>query len=299
VAENVEELFTRFEEHLARSALASTTIVNYLADLRTLARWHANVKGAASSLLGLTPDDVREYRRHMQTNEGWTPATINRRLQAVRKFYSFAMETGLTESNPASGVQLIPIPEATPPRALASEEVTSLLEAVQGGRPSLVKRDYAIVQLLLQTGIKLGELTRLCLSDVQLRGDGEGMLLVGGGNPRGGKPREGIGNRRRQVPLNSLACAALQGYLQIRPPSTSTENLFLSQDGNCISKRTVQRLIHVYTQAAGLEDVSAHILRHTFAVSTLADTGDISLVSRLLGHRCMETTAKYLAARDQ
>ena len=269
---------------MARSALASTTIVNYLADLRTFARWHTGVKGAASSLLKLTPDDIREYRRHMQTNEGWAPATINRRLQAVRKFYSFAMETGLTDSNPASGVQLIPRPGPNRPRALAPGEVISLLEAVQGGRPSLVKRDYAIVQLLLQTGIKLGELTRLRLSDVQLRGNGESLLIVG----------EGDGNRRRRVPLNSLACAALRDYLRIRPPSTITENLFLSQDGNCISKRTVQRLIRVYTQAAGLEDVSAHALRHTFAVSKLANTGDISLVSRLLGHRCMETTAKYL-----
>jgi len=294
VAENVEELLTRFEEHLARLALASTTIVNYLADLRTFARWHTGVGEEASSLLKLTPDDIREYRRHMQTNEGWTPATINRRLQAVRKFYSFAMETGLTENNPASEVRLIPRPRPSPPRALASEEVAGLLQAVQEGRPSLIKRDYAIVQLLLQTGIKLGELTRLRLSDVRLQGNGEGMLLVGGGNHR-----EGNGNRRRQVPLSSLACAALRDYLRIRPPSTSTENLFLSQEGNCISKRTVQRLIRVYTQSAGLEGVSAHALRHTFAVSTLADTGDISLVSRLLGHRCMETTAKYLTTRDQ
>jgi site-specific recombinase XerD len=294
VAENVEELFTRFEEHLARSALASTTIVNYLADLRIFARWHANVNGAADSLVELTPDDIREYRRHMQTNEGWTPATINRRLQAVRKFYGFAMETGRTETNPASEVQLIPIPEADPPRALSPEEVTSLLQAIQGGRPSLVKRDYAIIQILLQTGIKLGELTRLRLSDVQLRGDGESLLLVGGENPRGGD-----GNRRRQIPLNSLACAALRDYLRVRPPSASSENLFLSQEGSCISKRTVQRLIRVYTQAAGLEDVSAHVLRHTFAVSKLEDTDDLSLVARLLGHRCLETTAKYLAACDQ
>jgi len=289
VAEMVEELFTRFEEHLARLALASTTIVNYLADLKTFARWHADAKGAAYSLLELTPDDIREYRCHMQTNEEWAPATINRRLQAVRKFYGFAMETGLTESNPASEVQLIPRPGPNLPRALTPEEVTSLLQAVQGGRPSLVKRDYAIIQLLLQTGIKLGELTRLRLSDVQLQGDGEGSLLVG----------EGDGNKGRQVPLSSLACAALRDYLRVRPPSASTENLFLSQEGSCISRRTVQRLIRVYTKAAGLEDVSAHVLRHTFAVSTLEDTEDLSLVARLLGHRCLETTAKYLAARDQ
>lgn len=289
MAEIVEELFTRFEEHLARSALASTTIVNYLADLKTFARWHADAKGAAYSLLELTPDDIREYRCHMQTNEEWAPATINRRLQAVRKFYGFAMETGLTESNPASEVQLIPRPGPNLPRALTPEEVTGLLQAVQGGRPSLVKRDYAIIQLLLQTGIKLGELTRLRLSDVQLQGDGEGSLLVG----------EGDGNKGRQVPLSCLACAALREYLRVRPPSASTENLFLSQEGSCISRRTVQRLIRVYTKAAGLEDVSAHVLRHTFAVSTLEDTEDLSLVARLLGHRCLETTAKYLAARDQ
>ena len=289
MAQIVEELFTRFEEHLARLALASTTIVNYLADLKTFARWHADAKGAAYSLLELTPDDIREYRCHMQTNEEWAPATINRRLQAVRKFYGFAMETGLTESNPASEVQLIPRPGPNLPRALTPEEVTSLLQAVQGGRPSLVKRDYAIIQLLLQTGIKLGELTRLRLSDVQLHGDGEGSLLVG----------ERDGNKGRQVPLNSLACAALRDYLRVRPPSASTENLFLSQEGSCISKRTVQRLIRLYTKAAGLEDVSARVLRHTFAVSTLEDTEDLSLVARLLGHRCLETTAKYLAARDQ
>jgi site-specific recombinase XerD len=293
VAENVEELLAQFEEHLAQSALASATVVNYLADLRIFARWHADVKEVASSLLEFTPDDVQEFRRYMQTNEEWAPATINRRLQAVRKFYSFAMETGLTESNPASEVQLIPIPEVDPPRALSPEEVTSLLQAIQGGRPSLVKRDYAIIQLLLQTGIKLGELTGLRLPDVELRGDGEGVLLVGGGNPRCGD-----GNKCRQVPLNSLVCAALRDYLRVRPSLASAENLFLSQDGSCISKRTVQRLIRVYTEAAGLEGVSAHVLRHTFAVSTLEDTEDLALVARLLGHRCLETTAKYLAVCD-
>jgi len=317
VAETVEELFTQFEEYLTRSDLASTTIVNYLADLRTFARWHADAprspqpfdlaqgrpwggreaasslrQGSGQALLELTPDDVREYRRHMRVNEGWSPATINRRLQAIRKFYSFAMETGLTGSNPASEVQFTPMPESNSPRALDSEEVARLLEAVQGGRPSLVKRDYAIIQLLLQTGIKLGELTSLRLSDVQLLDDGRGGLLVGGGD----------GNRSRQIPLDSLACAALRDYLEVRPSLRlgsaqaldGADSLFLSQGGGCISRRTVQRLVSVYAKAAGLEDVSTHVLRHTFAVSTLADTGDVSLVSRLLGHRCLETTAKYL-----
>lgn len=285
MAENVEELLTRFQEHLVRSDLASTTIVNYLADLRAFARWHAEVKGVESSLWTLTRDDIQEYCHYMQAQKGWAPATINRRLQAVRKFYSFAMDIGLIENNPASEVKLISASGSDPPRALRPEEVASLLGAVQMGRPSLIKRNYAIILLLLQTGIKLGELTRLRLSDLQLWGNGEGLLLV----------RENDGTNCRQIPLNSLACAALQDYLQVRPSSDGTDNLFLSQGGGCISRRTVQRLVNVYAKVAGLEDVSAHVLRHTFAVSTLEDTEDLSLVARLLGHRCLETTAKYLS----
>lgn len=289
VVDTVEELLTQFEEYLTRLALASSTIVNYLTDLRAFARWHVEAKGSAVSLLELTPEDIREYRRHMQTCENWSPATINRRLQAIRKFYHFTTEKGLTENNPASEVRLIPTSRPNPPRILAPDEVARLLEAVQGGRPSLVKRDYAILQLLLQTGIKLGELTELRLSDVQLWGNGEGLLLVGEGDGHGG----------RQIPLNSVACAALQEYLEVRPSSAVSDKLFLSQDGNRISKRTVQRLVSLYAEAAGLEDVSTYVLRHTFAVSTLADTGDVSLVARLLGHRCRETTAKYLPACEQ
>ncbi len=278
---DVEELLVRFEEHLERLALAPITIVNYLADLRTFARWHtwrrsSRVNAAEDSLLRLTPEDIRAYRRYMQTSEGWAPSTINRRLQAVRKFYSFAMETGRTESNPASQVRLVAKPNSNPPRALEPTEVARLLEAVQQeGRPSLVKRDYAIIQLFLQTGVKLGELTELRLSDVQLHGNGEGVLLVGGGEAVSGEsPHHGDGGtseahwrlpaKRRRVPLNSQACAAVRDYLQVRAASNSTDSLFLSRRGNCISKRTVQRLIHVYTQAAGLEDVSARVLRHTY-----------------------------------
>jgi site-specific recombinase XerD len=285
VAENVEELLTRFQEHLMRSDLASTTIVNYLADMRTFARWHTEVRGVESSLWTLTRDDIQEYCHYMQAKKGWAPATINRRLQAVRKFYSFAMDMGLMENNPASEVKLIPIPGSDPPRALSPEEVASLLRAVQMGRPGLIKRNYAIILLLLQTGIKLGELIRLRLSDLQLWGNGEGLLLV----------REHDGSSCRQVPLNSLACAALQEYLQVRPVSDGTDNLFLSQGGDCISRRTVQRLVNICAKAAGLEDVSTNVLRHTFAMSTLEETADLSLVARLLGHRCLESTTKYEA----
>jgi site-specific recombinase XerD len=214
---------------------------------------------------------------------GLSPATVNRHLQAIRKFCDFARQVNLMESNPAADVRPIQAPP-TLRRALDADEITRLLEAAQAGRPSLVKRDYAIIQLLLQTGIKVGELTELQLSDIELT-DSRGTLAVKGNGS----------NSHRRIPLKALACQALQEYLQVRPPWPGVKHLFLSQEGNSISARTVQRLVNVYTRAAGLTGISAHTLRYTFATSMLEEIGDVATVANLLGHRSVETTLRYIS----
>lgn len=275
------DLLARFEEYLVRRGLSPATVVNYLADMRGVAGWCIE-SGQGCSLLNLTAEDVQAYCQYLQTKRGLSPATVNRHLQAIRKFCDFARQANLMESNPAVGVKPIQVP---PPsrRTLDADEITRLLEAVQAGRPSLVKRDYAIIQLLLQTGVKVGELTELRLADVELT-DSRGTLAVKGNE----------GNSHRRIPLNVPACQALQEYLQVRPPSPGIKHLFLSQEGNSISARTVQRLVNVYTRAADLTGVSAHTLRYTFATSMLEETGDVATVANLLGHRNVETTLRYI-----
>jgi site-specific recombinase XerD len=274
------DLLARFEQYLVRLGLSSATVVNYLADMRGVARWCIE-SGRGCSLLNLTTDDVRAYCRHLRVRRGLSPATVNRHLQAIRKFCDFARQANLMESNPAADVRPIQAPP-TLRRALDADEIARLLEAAQAGRPSLVKRDYAIIQLFLQTGIKVGELTELQLTDIELT-DGRGTLTVMGNG----------GNSHRRIPLNALACQVLQEYLRVRPPSPGVEQLFLSQEGNSISARTVQRLVNVYTKAADLTGVSAHTLRYTFATSMLEETGDVATVANLLGHRSIETTVRY------
>jgi site-specific recombinase XerD len=274
------DLLTRFEEYLVKLGLSPATVVNYLADMRGVARWCIE-SGRGCSLLNLTTDNVRAYCQHLRMGRGLSPATVNRHLQAIRKFCDFARQANLMESNPATDVRPIQAPP-TSRRALDADGIARLLEAVQAGRPSLVKRDYAIIQLLLQTGIKVGELTELQLGDIELT-DSRGTLTVNGNG----------GNGHRRIPLNAPACQALQEYLRVRPPSPGVEQLFLSQEGNSISVRTVQRLVNVYTRAADLTGVSAHTLRYTFATSMLEETGDVATVANLLGHRSIETTLRY------
>ncbi len=280
-AEN--NLLAWFEQYLVRLGLSPATIVNYLADMRGVARWCVE-SGQGCSLLNLTADDVRAYCRHLRVGRELSPATVNRHLQAIRKFCDFARRANLMESNPAVDVRPIQT-SPTSRRALDAEEIACLLEAVQAaGRPSLVKRDYAIIQLLLQTGIKVGELTELQLADIELT-DSRGTLTVMGSG----------GNSHRRIPINATACQALQEYLRVRPPSPGVRHLFLSQEGNSISARTVQRLVNVYTRAADLTGVSARTLRYTFATSMLEETGDVATVANLLGHRSVESTLRYIS----
>ena len=275
-----DRLLTRFREYLQASALAPRTVANYLADVRTFIRWYAAANGGAA-LSDLTAEDIEEYCRYMGNDEGWGPSTVNRRLQAVRKFCSFAVKMGLMGDNPAAEVRLREV-RPTAPRSLGPDEVERLLEAVRGKRPSLVKRDYAIIRLLLATGIKVGELVDLRLSDIRLGEDG-GELTVG--------------SDRRCIPLDAATCAALRDYLRVRPASPGDGNLFLSQEGRPISRRTVQRLVSAYAAEAGLKGVSPRVLRHTCAKSMLEETGNLAAVARLLGHRSLETTARYLGDR--
>ena len=274
------DLLARFEEYLVKLGLSQATVVNYLADMRGVARWCIE-SGRGCSLLNLTTDDVRAYCRYLRVGRGLSPATVNRHLQAIRKFCDFARQANMIEGNPAADVRPIQVPPASR-RALDADQVARLLEAIRAGRPSLIRRDHAIIQLFLQTGIKVGELTELQLTDIELT-DGRSTLTVMGNG----------GNSHRRIPLNAPACQALQEYLRVRPPSPGVKHLFLSQEGNSISARTVQRLINVYTRAAGLTGVSAHTLRYTFATSMLEETGDVATVANLLGHRSIETTLRY------
>lgn len=251
------DLLARFEKHMVDLALSPTTITNYLADARAFARWYSENNGGCFCLASLSASDVREYCLHLQSVEGRAPATINRRLQGIRKFCQFAIEVGLMRSNPATEVDLLQAADPSPRRALSPEEIACLLRAVNGGRPSLIKRDQAMIQVLLYTGIRVGELVELRLSDIEVSGYGGVLTVVGKGK---GKCRE--------IPLNAVTCDALREYLLVRPRLPEIEHLFLSQEGRPISTRSVQRLVSAYAKAAGLEGVSAQALCRTYMMGS-------------------------------
>ena len=267
------DLLAQFEEYLVAAGLAPTTITNYLADLRRFAQWWAEAQNENVSLLAATADDIRRYRRDM-ARWGWAAATINRRLQGVRKFFSFAVTAGLLPTNPAAEVSRVDEKRSAPSRILTPAELSRLLAAVRSNSGSQSRRDYALLYVLVETGIKVSELVDLRLEDLELR-VGEGYLFVGHSLATGG----------RCLPIGPAVCAALRNYLRVRAPAPGVTHLFLNREGRPISPRTVQRLVSTYARAAGLTGVSAHTLRQTFAYTAMEESGNRQAVARLLGLR--------------
>jgi len=247
----------------------------------------------------VTPFDVQKYRDHLVTS-GRRPATVNRALAALRTFFAWAVETGHAATNPAAGVKGIRQTRRVP-KALTPQEVYRLrreaaarrqvAEAKAGpGRitPTVVnaRRDEALLNLLLYTGLRVSEAAALRVEDVVL-------------NARSGKVivRSGKGRKYREVPLHREARDPLRAYLEVRPDA-STDVLFLSRSQEPLGVRGIQMRLRALGKAAGGE-VTPHRLRHTFATRLLREAGtDLVTVAALLGHESVTTTAIYTRPRE-
>jgi len=280
---NSNGLVDTFEAHLSSSALAPATIANYLADLRAFLRWSEKTNGEASSLFSLRGPDIEGFCAYLQEVKGQAPATVNRRIQALRKFYSLAMTQGWAQGNPAEEVALRGESASERSRSLTPGDVDRLLAAVERSQSQRAVRDWVVVQLLLNAGLKLGELTELRLDDLFLEAE-QPYLEVRGLN----------GDQGRKIPLDDEVYTAVVRYLEIREAAPGVESLCVNRDGNPLSTRSVQRLLHHYAEAAGLDGLTTQALRYRYAREVYELSGDLKTVARHLGHRHLATTVRYL-----
>ena len=280
---NSNGLLEQFEECLQSSALAPATIVNYVADLRAFLLWSEETRDAACSPLCLDTSDIEDFCTYLRDDKGNAPSTINRRLQALRKFFALAVAEGWAESNPAEKASLLDERVSERSRSLTQDDVDRLLEAVRQSRSRQAARDLAVIQLLLGAGLKLGELTELRLEDVHLDA-GQPYLDV----------RDTSGGSGRKVMLEDNVRDALRSYLPARRAAEGVDHFCVNRDGNALSTRSVQRLLRHYARAADLDGLTTQSLRFVYATRVYESSGDLKTVARYLGHRHLATTIRYL-----
>jgi site-specific recombinase XerD len=281
-------LLQKFETLLSSTALAPATVANYLADLRAFLRWSEETKGSSCSPLSLETADVEEFCTYLEETRGQAPSTVNRRIQALRKFYSLAVAEGWTDDNPAEGVSLLRESTSERSRSLTPDDVARLLAAVRQSRSRRAARDWAVIQLLLRAGLKLGELTELRLSDLHL-GASQPYLDI----------RDKDGGPGRRVPLDAEVQQALSDYLDSRRAAVGVDHVCLNRDGKPLSTRSIQRLLRRYARAAGLEGLTTQALRYVYASRVYRRSGDLRTVARRLGHRHLATTIRYLRSNSE
>ena len=274
---DVDQLVGRFLQDLQRQEISAKTRESYRLDLRHFANWFAQTVGEGFSPEAVTPTDVRDYRAYLIGVEKRQPATVNRRLAALRRFFNWAKATGQVKELPTDNVKGV----ASSPRAphwLDKRDVDRLIRSVERHGNT---RDLAIVLTLRHTGIRVSELSSLSVGDVEIS-ERKGSLTV----------RSGKGAKFRILPLNVDARRAITAYFEVRP-TISANQLFIGQRGQGVSSRAVELLVAKYARLAGLENVTPHTLRHSFGKHALDAGADLVSVSALLGHQRLETTAIY------
>jgi integrase/recombinase XerC len=284
-----------FEQWLQTEDKAARTVQAYTQAVAQFASWFRHTNGKPLKPTAITPLDVKAWRERLVAVRELAPSTVNQYLAAVRAYARWAQAAGKIARNPTKGIKMVKT-VAAPPRWLTRSEQFALLRAAQEAtqlghlkaqgsleQPSAIwsRRDEAILVFLLNTGLRLSEIEALNLTDMEI-------------NARSGsvRVRRGKGRKARTVPLNHDARTALQAWLDVRPEDAS-EALFLSQKGGRLSSRAISNVIAKFADRAGLEDVSPHTLRHSFAKNLVdADVG-LEKVATLLGHESLETTRLY------
>jgi integrase/recombinase XerC len=266
-------------DHLQRQGKSQHTIRAYKRGLSHFGRWYETAYRAECTPDEVMPRDVRDWKANQQTVEKAAPATVNQRLVALTRFFRWARGQRLCRENPAEEVGNIRL-DPRQPKALAKTELRKLLRAARGH-----VRDYAMLEILAGTGLRVGELLALTVGDVEIN-DRSGKVIV----------RRGKHGGYREIPLTLDVRKALSAYLnQAHPDGDNPEvPLWLGPRGGLTHRSSVTRLLEKYAIQAGLEPVNPHALRHTFATRYLnANPSDLRGLARLLGHTSLDTVMIY------
>jgi integrase/recombinase XerC/integrase/recombinase XerD len=270
------EALQALDADLRRRALSEKTRRAYAIDTGQFARW------AAAHELDPSRLDERAVRRYAASlsERGQAPASVARKLAAVRSLFRVQVEVRAREDNPAELVGSPKRPQRLP-RVLKEAEVAALLDRI-GATTPLELRDRAMFELAYACGLRAEEIVSLELDAVDF--DSE-LVRV-----------EGKGGRTRVIPAGEHALRALERYLaRGRPPlAVGGENwLFLSKSGRRLSTSDVRRRLRTWARQAALAGAHPHALRHSFATHLLEGGADLRAIQELLGHATISTTQVY------
>lgn len=265
----IRDAHSKFHEFLTSKKRASATILAYGKDIDQLITFLEELQ--KQHLIDVSSTDIQAFLTSL-AEKGYTPKTLSRKLNSTRTFYRFLKVNDFITDDPSLLVAH-PKYELSPPRVLTPLEYRALRDAA-----STDARIYAIIEVLLQAGIRIGELAGLRMEDIS-----ENALHIA--------VYEGHG--AREVVLNRRAKEALKRYLTVRP-QTENAHVFVTKTGKPFLVRNIRDAVERYFRKAGIEGAKINDLRHTFVSHHLKNGISLIFLSKVLGHKRLSSTERYL-----
>jgi integrase/recombinase XerD len=261
--------------------LARNTLESYGRDLARLKAWAA---ATGRSVESLARKDLRGWIADL-SREGLSPASVSRAVSAARGLFRFLMLDGHIQRHPAEDLNT-PQRHAYLPRFLTEAEMDSLLAAPDLSTDEGI-RERAMLELMYAAGLRVSELVGLKRTDINLDA---GLVSC-----------HGKGSKERRVPIGKSAMQWLQRYVGVRARAKETHDphLFVSALGNPLTRNVAWAMIKRLAARAGLDRVSPHTLRHSFATHLIQHGADSRSVQALLGHSDISTTQIYTHITDR
>ena len=254
------------------------TLNGYKRDLQKLSKYLSDQEIDKWKLV--KEQDLRTFV-NSERRRGLSPRSIQRILSSCRTFFEFLLTEGQIKLSPAQNISSPKLAQLLP-KAMAADLVQKLLDFKAKGMIEV--RDKALAELLYSSGLRLSEICKLNMEDLDTK---ERTCVV-----------SGKGNKTRIVPVGKKAIQAIRDWFMYRSElkqskATSTNAIFLNNKGNRISPRSIQLRLEKLCLMRGLPGINPHMLRHSFASHVLESSGDLRAVQEMLGHSDIGTTQIY------
>ncbi len=276
--EKAHKTFIKSLKDLDRS---TSTVIAYQKDLEQLID-HLYKQGL-NSITDVKITHLREFMDNLGA-KSYSAKSISRKTNATKTFFRYLQQEGHLTQNVSDELKH-PKLELKAPRILERIEYGALRDAAKNDI-----RTYAIIEVLLQTGVRIDELSKILLENFLIKDEKTGTLII----------TEKRGHAKREIPLNHAVIAAVKNYLDNeRPKDSKGEFLFITKTGHALLVRNIRSSISKYFKQAGIKNAKINDLRHTFVAFHLMQGTSVSYLSRIAGHKRISTTEKYLDYIDR
>jgi len=269
------DALNQFSKSLSSKGKSINTIVAYKGDINQMIKFLQD-KEKMETVESVTVGSIEKFKKDL-TDNGYTAKSISRKLNSIKNFFSFLKIEGKCDINPSTEVKH-PKYENDAPKILKAVEYRSLRDACRNDI-----RATAIVELMLQAGLRIKEIENMKMSDVK---ENEVVIETYESHPT------------RTVPLNNSAKMALKRYIEEIRGESKSKNVFITKTGRVLLARNIRSLLDRFFDKADIKDIKVNDLRNTFIVYQLKSGVPIDVVSQVVGHKRISTTEKYLELID-